>query len=125
MDELEEALTGEAAHVAPGRILEGLDEGIVHREVAGAPHTIYQEVWHIAFWLQMSLDWIGGIETPYPARPTDPFPDKAQAEVESWEALCQRLFRGLDDAADDRAATRAIRCEGPVSLRDREWRRAR
>ena len=99
MDELEEALRGEAAHAAPDRILEGLDDGMVHRQVAGAPHTIYQEVWHIAFWLQMSLDWIGGVETPYPARPEDAFPSKMQTEAESWERLCQRLFRGLDEAA--------------------------
>jgi uncharacterized damage-inducible protein DinB len=98
MNELEEALTGEAAHVAPKRILEGLEEEIVHREIAGAPHTIYQELWHIAFWLQMTLDWVGGVETPYPLHPADAFPGKAETERESWEQLCERFFRGIHEA---------------------------
>ena len=32
----------------------------------GAPHTIYEEVWHLAFWQQISLKWARGIETPVP-----------------------------------------------------------
>jgi uncharacterized damage-inducible protein DinB len=99
MSELEEALTGESAHAAPSHILEGLGEDVVHRQIAGAPHTIYQELWHIAFWLQMSLDWIAGIESAYPARPSDAFPGKAEVERESWEELCQRFFRGIEEAA--------------------------
>jgi len=98
MIELEQALTGEAAHVAPNRILEDLGEEIVHQEIAGAPHTIYQELWHIAFWLQRTLDWVGGVETPYPLRQSDAFPGKAQAERESWGQLCERFFRGIHEA---------------------------
>jgi uncharacterized damage-inducible protein DinB len=99
MHELEQALTGESAHAAPGHILEGLGVGIVHREIAGSPHTIYQEVWHIAFWLQMSLDWIGGLATLYPETNADSFPNKAQTEAESWDRLCERLLHRLDEAA--------------------------
>jgi uncharacterized damage-inducible protein DinB len=99
MEELVAALTREAAHLAPASILEGLDETTVHREIAGAPHTIYQELWHICFWLQMSLDWIGGIERGYPERPSDAFPGGAETERESWEELRQRFFRGIEQAA--------------------------
>jgi uncharacterized damage-inducible protein DinB len=99
MHELEQTLTGESAHAAPSHILEGLGEDVVHRELAGAPHTIYEEAWHIGFWLQMSLDWIGGLETRYPATNADSFPNQAQTEAESWDRLCERLFRGLDEAA--------------------------
>jgi uncharacterized damage-inducible protein DinB len=98
-NELAEALKGESAHAAPSHILEGLSDEVVHCEIAGAPHTIYQELWHIAFWLQMSLDWIGGVETPYPERATDPFPNKEQTERENWEELCQRFFGGIELAA--------------------------
>ena len=114
MEELESALTGEAAHVAPASILEGLDDATVHREIAGAPHTIYQELWHICFWLRMSLDWIAGLETPYPDKPSDAFPGSAETERESWEDLRQRLFRGIEEAAaiarDDGRLGMAVRC---------------
>jgi uncharacterized damage-inducible protein DinB len=114
MSELEEALKGESAHAAPRHILEGLGADVVHREIAGAPHAIYQELWHIAFWLQMSLDWIAGVETEYPVRPGDAFPSKVETERESWEALCQRFFRGIEEAAamtrDPEKLTLPVRC---------------
>jgi len=97
MNELEEVLMGESAHAAPDHILEGLAEDMVHREVAGAPHTIYQELWHICFWLRRTLDWIAGVELPYPVRPEDAFP--AKRETESWEQLRQRFFHGIGEAA--------------------------
>jgi uncharacterized damage-inducible protein DinB len=114
MNELEPALTGESAHAAPAHILEGLEANVVHREIAGVPHTIYQELWHIAYWLQMSLDWIGGVETPYPVRSSNSFPDKAQTKRESWEELCQRFFRGIEEAAaltrDTKRLKVSVRC---------------
>jgi hypothetical protein len=60
MNELEQVLAGESAHAAPATILEGLSGEMAHRPVAGAPHTIYRELWHIAFWQRVTLDWIGG-----------------------------------------------------------------
>ena len=99
MSELEEALTGESAHAAPSHVLEGLSDEVVHRQIARAPHTIYQELWHIAFWLQRTLDWIAGVEMMYPVRPEDAFPGKVETERESWDALCQRFFSGIEQAA--------------------------
>lgn len=114
MDELEQALTGESAHAAPSRILDGIGEEVVHREIPGAPHTIYQELWHIAFWLRMSLGWIDGEQTAYPARPSDAFPGKAETERENWEELCARFFRGIEKAAaisrDLRRLDLPVRC---------------
>jgi hypothetical protein len=98
-NELEDALIGESAHAAPAHILEGLGGNVVHREIVGAPHTLYQELWHIAFWLQMSLDWIAGVETAYPERSSDAFPGKVETERESWDELCLRFFRGIEEAA--------------------------
>jgi uncharacterized damage-inducible protein DinB len=100
MNELESALVGESAHVAPERILEGLDDEVVHREIAGAPHTIYQELWHICFWLRMTLDWVNGVETQYPLRPADAFPGRVETEREGWEALCARFFEGIREAGE-------------------------
>jgi uncharacterized damage-inducible protein DinB len=99
MSELAEALTGESAHAAPAHILEGLTEELAHRAVAGSPHTVYQELWHLAFWQRISLEWIAGIETPYPVSTADPFPDEAQTAAESWTALCARFLKDAERAA--------------------------
>ena len=79
---------------APENILEGLTEELAYRVLAGAPHTIYQELWHIAFWQRISLDWASGVETPYPASPDAGFATRGEAVDEPWGALLVR-YRGL------------------------------
>jgi uncharacterized damage-inducible protein DinB len=114
MTELEELLSGDGASAKPAHILEGLTQEIVHRVPEGAPHSIYEELWHIAFWQRISLDWIGGMETPFPARARDGFPTVLDAEREYWEQLCARFF--AENAQASAAAhdlprlSQAIRC---------------
>lgn len=114
MNELAEALTGESAHAAPNHILEALPDELADRTVAGAPHTIYEELWHLAFWQQMTLDWISGIETAYPAKTSDPFPTEVQCQAESWPQLCNRFLEGAKQAAsaagDLTRLTHIVRC---------------
>lgn len=114
MNELVEALVGESAHAAPDHILEALSEELAHRSVAGAPHTIYQELWHLAFWQQMTLDWINGKETAYPAKTSDPFPTKTQTAGEPWPHLCRRFLEGAKQAAttagDSTRLSQTVRC---------------
>ena len=92
MSELEQVLAGDSAHTPPARILEGLSSDAAHKPIGGAPHTIYQELWHIAFWQQMTLDWVRGFETPYPLKPTNAFPSDEAAASEPWAQLCERFF---------------------------------
>jgi len=114
MNELAQALTAESAHAAPGHILESLPDELAGRRVSGAPHTIYQELWHLAFWQQTTLDWISGIETPYPAKMSDPFPTESQSAAEPWPQLCRRFLRGTQQAAavagDLTRAANIVRC---------------
>ncbi|MBV8894903.1 MAG: DinB family protein [Acidobacteriaceae bacterium] len=100
MNELARALIAESAHAAPAKILEALTNEVAHRAVPGAPHTIYQELWHLAFWQQITLDWIAGIETPFPAKTTDPFPTDEQAAAETWTQVCRRFLAGAEQAAN-------------------------
>jgi uncharacterized damage-inducible protein DinB len=114
MNELENVLAGDSAHASPEVILEGLPGDLAQRIVAGAPHTIYQELWHIAFWQQVTLDWVRGIETPFPGRPSDGFPSRADVETEDWGQLCRRFFRTNHEAAaavrDVDLQERCVRC---------------
>jgi uncharacterized damage-inducible protein DinB len=114
MNELEQVLAGESAHAAPATILEGLPSELAHRAVPGAAHTVYQELWHIAFWQQVTLDWIRGIETPFPGKPSDGFPSEADAAREDWDQLRQRFFRNNQEAAvvarDSEHLERMVRC---------------
>lgn len=103
MTELEEVLVGEGYAAAPAKILEALNEDVAHAKPEGAPHSIYEEVWHVAFWQQITLDWIAGVETPYPAIPRDGFPTVLDMERETWHQLRERFLVG---AAKGAAAAR-------------------
>jgi uncharacterized damage-inducible protein DinB len=94
MTELEQVLIGDSAAAPPAVILEGLSSETAHRVISGAPHTIYQELWHIAFWQQITLDWLRGVETPFPVHAAEGFPTEADAAREDWNALRQRFFTG-------------------------------
>lgn len=110
--ELEEVLTGDGAAAAPARILEGLSDDLVHSLPPGAPHSIYEELWHITFWQQITLDWIRGLETPFPPSPRDGFPTVLDAEREYWQQLCVRFFAG--NALAGAAARDSVRLDQPI-----------
>ena len=105
MTELATALIADSYAAAPAHILEGLTDQHAHHRVPNTPHTIYEELWHMAFWQQITLDWIAGIETPYPNQPSDGFPQKPSAlqrqdpGEEPWEHLRQRFLHGAEQAA--------------------------
>jgi uncharacterized damage-inducible protein DinB len=114
VNELEQILVGDGYAAAPDHILEGLAEDLVHRKPEGAPHSIYEELWHVAFWQQVTLDWIRGVETPFPVSPSDGFPTVLDMERESWAQLCGRFFNGAQQGAaaarDENWLARRVRC---------------
>jgi uncharacterized damage-inducible protein DinB len=114
MNELAQALIDESYAAKPSRILEGLTDDLVHRELPNVPHTVYAELWHMAFWQQITLDWIAGIETPYPNQPSDGFPKNPSTDPqkESWEKLRQRFLHGAQQAAA--AAQDTARLDLPI-----------
>lgn len=99
MTELEQLLSGDGAAAPPAFILEKLTAGQAHQSIPGSPRTIYQELWHVTFWQQVSLDWIAGVETPFPAHAEQGFPSEADAAREPWQALCERFAHGNRQAA--------------------------
>jgi len=112
VSELELVLAGDSAAAPPDFILEGLEGEAAHRVIAGAPRTIYEELWHIVFWQQMTLDWIQDVETTYPEHASAGFPTQQDSDQEDWDELRQRFFRGNREAAA--MARDASRLEQPV-----------
>lgn len=114
MNELEQILVGDGYAAPPSHILEELPEELAHQKPLGAPHSIYEELWHVAFWQQVTLDWISGTDTPFPASPADGFPAVDDMERESWADLCDRFLsaaqKGAAAARDESRLNRSIRC---------------
>lgn len=114
MNELERALIEDSFAAPPSHILEGLTADLVHRPISAVPHTIYAELWHLAFWQQISLDWVAGIETPIPTHAADGFPTEADILREPWDQLRARFLNGAEQAGvftrDPAALDRSVQC---------------
>src|SRR5580698_7548310 len=117
MSELEQLLIGQVAAAAPKRVVECLDAALAGCATAGAPHTIYEEIWHVTFWQQISIEWARGLETHHPGSAALGFPTPQQTAAEPWDALCKRFLQGTEDAAaivrDGTTLDRDIRCPSP------------
>jgi uncharacterized damage-inducible protein DinB len=99
MNELALCLIGDSAHTPASHIVENLTDELALRHVAGAPHTIYDEVWHAAFWQQQALDRINGVETSFPEHNELTFPGEQQKRAETWASLRERFLAGAERSA--------------------------
>lgn len=99
MNELALCLIGDSAHTPPRHIVEDLSEELAQRRVAGAPHTIYEELWHAAFWQQQALDRIDGAEASFPEHNDLTFPNEQQSAAEPWTSLRERFLAGAERSA--------------------------
>ena len=99
MTELAHALIGTSAFAAPAGILEDIPESQAHvRPMAAGsvPHSIYAEVWHMAYWQDISLDWVQGKPTPVPEHAAGGFPSNTE---EPWHSVRARFLAGTQTAA--------------------------
>jgi uncharacterized damage-inducible protein DinB len=120
MNELQRTLIGNGVGAPPAHVLEAVDDAMARRRFPNAPHSIYEEVWHLAFWQQLSLDWIEGKPTPYPEHASDGFlASSVEASTgEAWLAVRERFLRGAEQAAG--IAGDAEQLEAPVLCLSRE-----
>jgi uncharacterized damage-inducible protein DinB len=100
MNELSRALIGRSAFAPVDHILQAIPQDIAQQKpsavTGAAPRSIYEEVWHMAFWQEISLDWVQGKPTPYPVHSADGFPMNLD---EPWDSLRDRFLAGTQNAA--------------------------
>jgi uncharacterized damage-inducible protein DinB len=114
MRELAKLLVDDGYSAPPAHILEGLAEPLVHTVPAGASQGIYAELWHIVYWQEISLRWIGGKPVDYPEHSSQGFPSAEDVASTPWAELHRRFFAGVAQAAqlaeDDAELGRRIVC---------------
>lgn len=121
MNELALTFIGDSAHTPASHILEALPDEVAHAHVPGATHTIYEELWHAAFWQQVMLERVSGLGTPTPDDNSASFPGPEQRRAESWADLSRRFLAGAEEAATLASHGEAskldavVRCPSPVN----------
>ncbi len=89
-----ELLHGLGAHVDPLACIEDLSADQASRQPAGLPHSIFQLVFHMNYWMDYELRRIRGQQPTYPQHSAESFPASATVDKEQWDIL-KKQFSAL------------------------------
>jgi uncharacterized damage-inducible protein DinB len=90
-----ELLRGKGAHADPVACVEDVSAEMAARQVAGFPHSIGAQVFHINYWMDYELRRIRGLRPEYPAHNSESFPAATcPVDLREWDAL-RKVFADL------------------------------
>lgn len=109
MSALPQLLTGEGAHAKARNILESIELKQLGVRPDVAPHSIYEELWHLVYWQDFFLGAIAGEERVTPPQASDTWP-KRQAPEDLKEArdLVRAFLGGVNKAVAYAADTKNL-----------------
>jgi uncharacterized damage-inducible protein DinB len=81
-----ELLRGKGSHVDPLACIEDVSLEVAGRRVAGFPHSIFDLVFHMNFWMSYELRRIRGERPPHPEHNAESFPS-APTNAADWDRL--------------------------------------
>jgi hypothetical protein len=100
MNALQNVLIGKAAFARPENIIRGIPLGLAKVRPHGLPHSLYEELWHIDYWLSFSLGDIQGEQSKLPAHSSEAFPtDNATLDEATWQKLVEGVLETLNEVA--------------------------
>jgi uncharacterized damage-inducible protein DinB len=85
-----ELLRGKGSHADPLACIEDVSLDVAARRVAGFPHSIFDLVFHMNYWMSYELRRIGGERPAYPEHNAESFPSAPTSAAE-WDRLCHDL----------------------------------
>lgn len=99
MSALPTLLTGEGAHAKARSILEGIELKQLGVRPDVAPHSIYEELWHLVWWQDFILEQARGAKPENPALASETWPESHKPEdVAEARDLVRRFLVGLNRA---------------------------
>jgi len=87
---LVELLYGKNAHT-DGRICVDVNAETASRRPERLPHSIWQLVWHMNYWMDYELERIGGSAPPYPEHAALSWPSVEPPNSEAWPREAARF----------------------------------
>ncbi len=106
---LRELVYGKGAHGDPVACVEDVSAQLAAHRTAGYPHSIWQIVLHMNYWMEHDLGNIAGEKRRYPEHAIESWPPHPEPAVEAqWQAAQQRfidLLARLAALADSDATT--------------------
>lgn len=100
MTHLQRLLISDGAFVTPAHALANLSANEIKARPCGAPHSIYEELWHMRFWQRLILSVIRGEPVTYTGRVAEGWPEDNEALTEeAWGDLVAEFLTDLEEAA--------------------------
>jgi uncharacterized damage-inducible protein DinB len=91
-------LRGHGAHVDPIAALEDVSAELAGRTLPGYPHSIWQMVSHLNYWMDYELRRIAGKHPHYPEHAIESWPKNVAPPSEpDWQQQQSQLARHLDE----------------------------
>src|SRR5690606_39022384 len=87
----------EGEYMPRARLLAGLTLEQVKARPGGAPHSIYDELWHAAEWQRIVVERDASAGEAWDPGGY-PFPTEDPATIEDWHRLVERFLRGAERA---------------------------
>jgi uncharacterized damage-inducible protein DinB len=89
---LRELVYGKGAHVDPIACVEDISATLATRTVNGYPHSIWQIVEHMSYWMEYEVRRIAGERPSYPTHAIESWPAHPDfASDDQWQATRQRF----------------------------------
>src|SRR5215475_11897548 len=88
---LTELLYGQGAHVSPVGCVEDLDANTAACTIPGHPHSIWQNLLHMNYWMEYELARIAGKRPAYPEHAAESWPANPAPEERQWEEDVSRF----------------------------------
>ena len=95
-----ELLRGKGAHVDPVASLEHVSAAVAGQTVDGYPHSVWQIVSHMNYWMDYELRWIAGQRPAHPEHAIESWPAELGPTSEAdWNSARKELAARLEQFA--------------------------
>jgi hypothetical protein len=100
MSTLPDLIISSRAFAKPVNIIQTIPFDKVTLRPSNAPHSLYEELYHIDYWQSVSLAITRGEKPPMPFHNSESFPGKNEVSEKAWRALVDKVLSDLKVAAD-------------------------
>ena len=98
MTALPTLLTGDGSHANVREVLKGIELKQMGVRPDVAPHSIYEELWHMVFWQNLLLEWVEGKAVAMPSEGADWPKLSAPSDLREARDLLRTFFEGINKA---------------------------
>jgi uncharacterized damage-inducible protein DinB len=100
MSALHDLIISSRAFAKPVNIIQNIPFDKATLRPSNAPHSLFEELYHLDYWQSVSLAIVRGENPPMPQHNSESFPEKNEISEKDWQTLVTKVLNDLKTAAD-------------------------